>query len=76
MLYVTNLKNLVPVECAALTVPPIKLGSTIIALNGPTESSVGQIREFQKLFLAVGFVVFGSVMIVASIVIAVFVAPR
>ena len=40
------------------------------------EDSVGQIKEFQKLFLAVGFVVFGSVMIVASIVIAVFVAPR
>lgn len=52
------------------------LGSTIIALNGPTEESIGQIREFQKLFLAVGFLVFGSVMIVASIVIAVFVAPR
>lgn len=71
-----DLKNLLPSKCAALTVPPLQLGSTIIALNGPTEASVGQIREFQKLFLAVGFVVFGSVMIVASIVIAVFVAPR
>ena len=40
------------------------------------EESVTQIRAFQKLFLAVGFVVFGSVMIVASIVIAVFAAPR
>lgn len=52
------------------------LGSTIIALNGPTEESIGQIKEFQKLFLAVGFLVFGSIMIVSSIVIAVFVAPR
>jgi hypothetical protein len=40
------------------------------------EDSVSQIREFQKLFLSVGFIVFGSVMIVASIVIAVFAAPR
>lgn len=56
--------------------PYSKLGSIIIALNGPTEESVGQIKEFQKLFLAVGFVVFGSVMIVASAVIAIFVAPR
>ncbi|KAF9642431.1 DUF803-domain-containing protein [Thelephora ganbajun] len=52
------------------------IGSIIIALNGPTEESVGQIREFQKLFLSVGFVVFGSVMIIASVVIAIFVAPR
>lgn len=72
-----NLENLLPAKCTALTVPlSLKLGSVIIALNGPTEESVGQIREFQKLFLAVGFIVFGSIMIVASIVIAAFVAPR
>lgn len=56
--------------------PYFKLGSVIIALNGPMEDSVGQIKEFQKLFLSVGFVVFGSVMIIASVVIAIFVAPR
>ncbi|KAG5643319.1 hypothetical protein DXG03_001203 [Asterophora parasitica] len=52
------------------------IGSVIIALNGPGESAVGQIREFQKLFLAPGFLAYTSILIVASIVIAVFFAPR
>ncbi|KAG6877156.1 hypothetical protein C0993_009862 [Termitomyces sp. T159_Od127] len=52
------------------------LGSVIIALNGPTESSVGQILEFQKLFLSPGFLAWGSVLIGASVVIVVFFAPR
>ncbi|KAG6815762.1 hypothetical protein H0H87_011546 [Tephrocybe sp. NHM501043] len=51
------------------------IGSVIIALNGPSEESVGQIREFQKLFLAPGFLVWGSVLIAASIVIVIFFAP-
>ncbi|TFK44104.1 magnesium transporter NIPA-domain-containing protein [Crucibulum laeve] len=52
------------------------LGSTIIALNGPKEASVGQIREFQKLFLAPGFLVYASVLIIASLVIIFFFAPK
>ncbi|KAG6824908.1 hypothetical protein H0H92_005438 [Tricholoma furcatifolium] len=52
------------------------IGSVIIALNGPTEDSVGEIRQFQKLFLAPGFLVWGSVLIATSIVIVVFFAPR
>lgn len=35
----------------------IQLGSIVIALNGPTEETVGQIADFQKLFLAPGFLV-------------------
>ncbi|KAL6303520.1 magnesium transporter NIPA-domain-containing protein [Sparassis latifolia] len=52
------------------------LGSIIIALNGPQEPSVGQITQFQKLFLAPGFLAYGSVLIVSAIVIVFFFAPR
>ncbi|KAI0743637.1 magnesium transporter NIPA-domain-containing protein [Daedaleopsis nitida] len=52
------------------------LGSIIIALNGPQEASIGQITEFQKLFLAPGFLVYGSVLIGASLVIIFWFAPR
>ncbi|TCD67203.1 hypothetical protein EIP91_000379 [Steccherinum ochraceum] len=52
------------------------IGSVIIALNGPQEQSVGQIREFEKLFIAPGFLTYGIVLIVASLVIIVYFAPR
>ncbi|THH17686.1 hypothetical protein EW146_g3188 [Bondarzewia mesenterica] len=52
------------------------LGSTIIALNGPQENSVGQITEFQKLFLAPGFLSYASVSIVAALVIIFYFGPK
>ncbi|KAI0821671.1 DUF803-domain-containing protein [Trametes gibbosa] len=52
------------------------LGSVIIALNGPQEQSIGQILEFQKLFLAPGFLVYGSILIVAALTIIFWFAPR
>ncbi|KAI0769439.1 magnesium transporter NIPA-domain-containing protein [Trametes elegans] len=52
------------------------LGSVIIALNGPEEASVGQITEFQKLFLAPGFLVYGSILIAAALVIIFWFAPK
>ncbi|KAF9010815.1 magnesium transporter NIPA-domain-containing protein [Cyathus striatus] len=53
------------------------LGSVIIALNGPPqEESVGQIREFEKLFLAPGFLAYTSVLISAALVIIFYFAPR
>ncbi|KAF8069925.1 magnesium transporter NIPA-domain-containing protein [Lyophyllum atratum] len=52
------------------------IGSVIIALNGPSEEAIGEIREFQKLFLAPGFLAWGSILIVTSIVIVVFFAPK
>uniref|UniRef100_A0A8H8CNS9 DUF803-domain-containing protein n=1 Tax=Psilocybe cubensis TaxID=181762 RepID=A0A8H8CNS9_PSICU len=52
------------------------LGSVIIALNGPKEETVGQIKEFQKLFLAPGFLAFISVLIVTSLVIVFYFAPK
>jgi hypothetical protein len=53
-----------------------QVGSVIIALNGPKESTVGQIREFEKLFVSVGFLVYGGVIIAVSIGIIFFVAPK
>ncbi|KAJ7762543.1 magnesium transporter NIPA-domain-containing protein [Mycena metata] len=52
------------------------LGSVIIALNGPSEASVGQIEDFQKLFLSVGFLVYAGLLITAALVIIFFAAPR
>lgn len=36
------------------------LGSMSIAINAPSTHAAGNIREFQKLFLGVGFLVWGS----------------
>ncbi|KAF7288715.1 DUF803-domain-containing protein [Mycena chlorophos] len=52
------------------------LGSVIIALNGPSEATVGQITDFQKLFLSVGFLVYAGILITASLTIIFFAAPR
>ncbi|KAF8133038.1 magnesium transporter NIPA-domain-containing protein [Mycena galopus ATCC 62051] len=52
------------------------LGSVIIALNGPSEASVGQILDFEKLFLSVGFLVYAGILISAALGIIFFAAPR
>ncbi|KAG9089927.1 hypothetical protein FRC06_001291 [Ceratobasidium sp. 370] len=52
------------------------VGSVIIALNGPKEQSVGTIREFERLFISVGFLVFGGLLIAGAIVIIFFIAPK
>ncbi|KIM45588.1 hypothetical protein M413DRAFT_344133 [Hebeloma cylindrosporum] len=52
------------------------LGSVIIALNGPKEETIGQITEFQKLFLAPGFLSYISVLITISLVIVFYFAPK
>ncbi|KAF8720156.1 hypothetical protein AX14_011256 [Amanita brunnescens Koide BX004] len=52
------------------------LGSVIIALNGPQEQSVGQITQFQKMFLAPGFLAYGSVLIAASLTIIFYFGPK
>lgn len=43
---------------------------------GPQEASVGQIREFQKLFLSVGFLVYAGILIGSSLAIIFYFAPR
>jgi len=52
------------------------LGSVIIALNGPQEQAVGQIRVFQSMFLSPGFLAWGSVLIAASLAIIFYFAPK
>ncbi|KAJ3783258.1 magnesium transporter NIPA-domain-containing protein [Lentinula aff. detonsa] len=52
------------------------IGSVIIALNGPSESTVGQIKDFQKLFLAPGFLSYASVLIATALAIIFYFAPR
>ncbi|THG95295.1 hypothetical protein EW026_g6339 [Hermanssonia centrifuga] len=52
------------------------ISSVIIALNGPSEQSVGQITQFQALFLSPGFLAYGSVLIAAALVIIFYFAPR
>ncbi|KIK51270.1 hypothetical protein GYMLUDRAFT_50681 [Collybiopsis luxurians FD-317 M1] len=52
------------------------VGSVIIALNGPSEASVGQIKEFEKLFIAPGFLAYASVLIAVSLAIIFYFAPR
>lgn len=54
----------------------MQLGSVIIALNTPGESATGQIREFQKLFLAPGFLAYISVLITISLVIMFYFGPK
>ncbi|KAG9084594.1 hypothetical protein FS749_005104 [Ceratobasidium sp. UAMH 11750] len=52
------------------------VGSVIIALNGPKEQTVSTIREFEKLFISVGFLIFGGLLIAGAIVIIFFIAPK
>jgi len=70
---------IVRVPCHWLTsrlLTSLQVGSVVIALNGPKEESIGQIEEFQKLFLAPGFLAFTGVVILASLGIIIFVAPK
>ncbi|KAK4057234.1 hypothetical protein OIO90_001729 [Microbotryomycetes sp. JL221] len=52
------------------------LGSTIVALNGPQEQSTTTIAEFKRLFLAPGFLAWGSIVIAASLFLAFWAVPR
>lgn len=52
------------------------MGATILALNAPEQQSVTTIAAFEKMFLAPGFLVWGSLCIAVSLVIVFYVAPR
>ncbi|KWU44440.1 DUF803-domain-containing protein, partial [Rhodotorula sp. JG-1b] len=52
------------------------LGSVIIALNGPAEETSTTIQAFQKKFLSVGFLVWGSLCLVSAAGMVFFVAPK
>lgn len=52
------------------------LGSVIIAMNAPEQSSVNNIQEMQKYVIAPGFLSYTGVIIVGSIITAVWAGPR
>ncbi|KAI0058115.1 DUF803-domain-containing protein [Artomyces pyxidatus] len=52
------------------------IGSTIIALNGPQEPSVGHIKDFQKLFLSTGFLIYTGVLLAFSFSIILYFGPK
>ncbi|GAA5934991.1 uncharacterized protein JCM15063_003122 [Sporobolomyces koalae] len=52
------------------------LGAVVIALNGPQEQTASTIKEFQKLFLSPGFLVWAGLVIVASLSLIFLVAPK
>ncbi|KIK50918.1 hypothetical protein GYMLUDRAFT_252536 [Collybiopsis luxurians FD-317 M1] len=50
--------------------------SVIVVLNGPSEASIGQIKEFKRLFIAPGFLAYTSVLIAVSLAIIFYFAPH
>ncbi|KAI1077180.1 DUF803-domain-containing protein [Whalleya microplaca] len=52
------------------------LGSVIIVLNAPTESSVANIQELQKFVVTPGFLSYTGVIIVGCLFVALWVGPR
>ncbi|TYJ59012.1 hypothetical protein B9479_000451 [Cryptococcus floricola] len=52
------------------------MGAVILALNAPEEQSVTTIAAFKKLFLSAGFLAWASILIVGSLVMIFYVAPR
>lgn len=52
------------------------IGSVVIALNGPKESSVADIQQMQRMFITPGFLSYAGVVLVGSAVTAFYVGPR
>lgn len=52
------------------------LGATILALNAPEQQSVTTIEGFKRLFLAPGFLVWGSLCILVSLFLMFYGGPR
>ncbi|KAF1931946.1 DUF803-domain-containing protein, partial [Didymella exigua CBS 183.55] len=52
------------------------VGSVIIALSAPSQSSVASIQDMKKWVIAPGFLSFAGVIIVASLVIALYFGPK
>ncbi|CAM1511747.1 Fc.00g092600.m01.CDS01 [Cosmosporella sp. VM-42] len=52
------------------------VGSVVIVMNAPQESSVADIQEMQHFVIAPGFLTFAGLIIIGSAIVAFFVAPR
>jgi drug/metabolite transporter (DMT)-like permease len=52
------------------------IGSVVIAVNAPEQSSVARIQDMKKWVIAPGFLSYAGVIIVASIFIALYLGPK
>ncbi|WFD00835.1 hypothetical protein MYAM1_003589 [Malassezia yamatoensis] len=52
------------------------VGSVIIAINAPEQKTSGNIHEYQKLFIAPGFLTWLGICVVTALIMIFFVAPR
>ncbi|KAL3427524.1 DUF803 domain-containing membrane protein [Phlyctema vagabunda] len=52
------------------------IGSVVIAMNGPSESSAGTIQEMQHFVIAPGFLTYAGVIIIGCAFIALWAGPR
>lgn len=52
------------------------VGSVIIAINAPEQKVSGNIREYEKLFIAPGFLTWLGICVVAALILVFLVAPR
>ncbi|KAL1597262.1 hypothetical protein SLS60_008846 [Paraconiothyrium brasiliense] len=52
------------------------IGSIVIALNAPQQSAVSNIQDMKRLVIAPGFLSYAGVVIVASVVIALWLGPK
>lgn len=52
------------------------VGSVVIVMNAPTESSVADIQQMQHFFISPGFLSYAGVILVGSAIVAFYVGPR
>ncbi|TQS35839.1 hypothetical protein Golomagni_03728 [Golovinomyces magnicellulatus] len=52
------------------------IGSIVIVMNAPAESSVANIQEMQNFVIAPGFLAYATVIILACLFVAIWIAPR
>jgi drug/metabolite transporter (DMT)-like permease len=52
------------------------IGSVVIAVNAPEQSSVARIQDMKKWVIAPGFLSYAGVIIIASIIIALYLGPK
>ena len=52
------------------------IGSIVIVINAPEQSSVSTIQDMKRFILSPGFLVYAGIIIVACVCIVVWVAPK
>jgi drug/metabolite transporter (DMT)-like permease len=52
------------------------IGSVVIVINAPTQSAVANIQDMKRLVIAPGFLSYAGVVIIASVIIALWLGPK